>query len=231
MTEIGQAPVVHRSSYDAIGPLGDSRIQSIPAGSNLLIAGPTMTGKRDLAYQTLRDGFDDGNEVVAVLSNDPPTEVVEYFNGSPGTTERPLHVVDCTGRETTQPVPHWLRVSRVSSPGDLTGIGIGIAKSMNEIGTGAEDGLYLGISSLSTLLQYADPRRVFNFTHVMTGRIAAGGYLGTWTLDSDAHEPATVNTLKGLFKYVAEVREQENGRRALRVLGGPPEWRSWDPID
>lgn len=231
MTEIGHAPRVQLESYDAIGPIGDSRIQSLPAGSNLLISGPTMTGKRDLAYQTLHDGYSSGMSVVAVLSNDPPTRMAEYFEGTSLGIGRPVHVVDCTGHEYSVSLPEWLKISRVSSPGDLTGIGIGIARSMNEIGPDAEDGLYLGISSLSTLLQYAEPRRVFNFTHVMTGRIAAGGYLGTWTLDSDAHDPATVNTLKGLFRYVAEVRERDDGNRDLRVLGGPSEWRTWESLD
>lgn len=231
MTELGRAVQTTREQYDVIGPMGDSRIQSLPAGSNLLVCGPTMVGKSELTFQALHDGYTTGSAVIAVLSNESPTRLTDFFEESGIDRDRPVHVVDCTGRDVPDGVPDWLSITSVSSPGDLTGIGIANAKVMRQIGSNAEDGVYLGLVSLSTLLQYAAPRRVFNFAHVMTGRVAAGGYLGTWTLDTDAHEPTTVNTLKGLFRYVAEVRETADGTRELRVLGGPSEWRTWQPID
>jgi len=51
----------------------------------------------------------------------------------------------------------------VSSPGDLTGIGMGIVKCTRDIDSEVERGLRLSVLSVSTLVQYANSQRVFNF--------------------------------------------------------------------
>jgi len=99
-------------------------IDGVDPGSTLLVVGPPMTGKRALAMELLAQGFDDGG--VAVVSTDASAAEIRSsladYAGRPG-AELPLGVVDCVGdshgTEGLEPLD-----SRVSSPADLTGIGM-----------------------------------------------------------------------------------------------------------
>lgn len=219
-----------QDTYDVPEVLADARIDALPAGTNLLIAGPTRTKKQVLALDVL--AADDGvNQPAILVSTDTSAnKLLEQFQTALDGDLPRTYVVDCTGNTDTAALPSGVHVEEVSSAGDLTGIGVGVAKSMQAIGDDAADGLRLAHISLSTLLQYTDENRVFEFCHVVSGRIAAANYLGVWTLSTDAHDPTTVNTLRGRFEYVAEIREADDGHRDMRVLGGPDEWRQWKAL-
>lgn len=227
MSQQESAVAAREDSYALPAPLADVRIDELPAGSNLLVAGPTRTKKRSLALELLARGERKHQPAIFVSTNKPANRLVEEFEAALDGRMPPTYVVDCTGSDLPGDLPDPVHVERVSSPGDLTGIGVGIAKSMRAIGDDARDGLRLAHMSLSTLLQHTTDDRVFNFAHVVSGRISAADYLGVWTLDTDSHPQTTVNTLRGRFEYVAEIRETDDGGREMRVLGGPDDWRSW----
>lgn len=216
-----------QETYSLPEPLADARIDELPAGSNLLVAGPTRTQKHALALDLLAHGERKHQPAIIVSPNVPANRLLQQFEAALASEMPPTYIVDCTGSEPPADLPGLAHVECVSSPDDLTGIGVGIAKSMRAAGEEAADGLRLANMSLSTLLQYTTEDRVFNFAHVVSGRITAADYLGVWTLDTDSHEQTTVNTLCGRFEYAAELRETGEGAREMRVLGGPDEWRSW----
>lgn len=207
----------------------DERVDAIPAGSNLLIAGPSMTGKNDLALAALAERHQHDQPIVIVSSDKSADRLLSQVEavGVPASAED-IYVVDCSGTSGRGSFEESANVKYVSSPSDLTGVGIGIAKSTSEIGARAQNGLGIGMLSLSTFLQYTSENRVFNFTHVMTGRVAAAGYLGIWTLDTSSHDEKTIDTIRGQFDYVAELQERESGEREMRILGGEDDWRTWE---
>lgn len=94
-------------------------------------------------------------------------------------------------------------ITSVSSPADLTGIGIEIGQFFENW---ADDGreLRLCFHTLTTFLQYADLRTVYQFVHVLTGRVRAIGGMAHYHLDPTAHDPRTVNSLLGLVDAVVE---------------------------
>lgn len=230
MTSMGQAVRTERTTYD-VSSLADDRIGEIPAGSNLLIAGPSMMGKADLALTALTERQRHEQHAVFVSSDqnaDRLLDQVEALGVSVDLAD--VYVVDCSGTPGRGAFEETANIEHISSPSDLTGIGIGIAKCTNEIGDDVRNGLGVGVLSLSTLHQYASEDRVFNFAHVMTGRIAAAGYLGIWTLDTTSHDEQTINTIRGQFDYVAELHEAESGEREMRILRGRDDWRTWEPL-
>lgn len=115
----------------------------------------------------------------------------------------------------------------VGSPGYLTGIGVGIVKCTRDIGGEVDAGLGLSVLSLSTILQYANNQRVFNFLHTITGRVSAADYLGVATIDPTTQNTQEVNTLTSLFDAVIELREADDGSREMRVVGIPDVPRTW----
>ena len=94
-------------------------------------------------------------------------------------------------------------VRPVSSPGNLTDLGIKVSEFLSEW---SDDGnrTVVCVDSLTTLLQYADLQRAFRFLHVLTGRVRALDAFAHYHLDPDAHDDRTLNTLLTLFDGVAE---------------------------
>ena len=201
----------------------DFPLDSIPGGTNLLVVGPSMSGKYDLVLDVLADGYPDDDGAVVVTTQKGPDRIHE------GLTDRldadsisGLGVVDCTGQEGPGGDD---RIRRVSSPRDLTGIGMA---SSDLIDMFADRGYRprTGFVSLSQLLLYADVKTVFRFLHIFTGRIDAADAVGLYTLDGDAHDERTVHTIQQLFDGMIRTKTDDDGR-AFRVRGLPGADDGW----
>lgn len=231
MTSMGTATRTELQHYDA-SSFADDRIEELPAGTNLLVAGPSMMGKADIVLRTLVDRATDDQPALFVTSNKNASQLlqrIEAIDEPP--REQDCYVVDCSGTSGRGAFQETTAVKYVNSPNDLTGVGIAMVKCISDIGDDVRNGLGIGVLSLSTLLQYASKDRVFNFAHVMTGRISSAGYLCLWTLDTSSHDEQTIQTIRSQFDYVAEVREDETGAREMRILGGDPDWRTWAALE
>ncbi|PSP86521.1 hypothetical protein BRC83_00280 [Halobacteriales archaeon QS_1_68_17] len=207
--------------YDLSTVLETDAVKAIGPGTSVLIAGPAMTGKEQLALDILADGSRDGEGAVIVTTNDQAETVIDDYRSRVGTDEFALAVVDCRNEGAGDPKTQSLDgqfVHHVSSPADLTGIGIGITKALQRLhGGGAERGR-MALISLSTMLTYTDRETVFKFCHVLSSRLDAAGYLGVFTIDSGAHDEQTLQVLKQAFDGLIEIRETE-GERQVRVRG------------
>lgn len=99
--------------------------------------------------------------------------------------------------------PSNVSTASISSPGDLTGLGIKLSQCLSSwSGDAKPTAVHFG--SLTTLLQFADLKRVFQFVHVVTGRIESAGAVGYFHLDPAAHDEQTVATLRSIFDGVYE---------------------------
>lgn len=211
MTSGGRSAVRARvERYD----LGVDRLPesaaSVPAGTNLLVMGPPLVGKPDLVSDIVTAGAAADQSSVLVSPDSSVSSLRERVGSAP-------YVVDCSGLGGDAFDPD-ARVASVSSPQDLTGVGMSVVKCTRAIGSEAARGLRLGVLSLSTLLQYTDPDRVFNFLHVLTGRIAAAGYLGVFAIDATSHDETTLNTIKSQFDGAVRLRDTDDGV-AAEALG------------
>jgi hypothetical protein len=79
---------------------------------------------------------------------------------------------------------------------------------------------------------YTEFRRLFQFLHVVTGRIESSEFVGVFAVDDSAIGERETNILLQLFDTVVETRDGDAGTE-LRVRGadagslGP---RSWSPF-
>lgn len=199
--------------------------EALTPGMNVLISGPVMTGKRRLLFSLLARASDAEDGAILTTTRKPGETVVrEFKNADPA--DRPaerLRVIDCVGRQNGHD-PEWKR-RFASDPGDLTGIGIGLTEFMREYHHADRDAV-VGLHSLSTMLMYADLRRVFQFLHVITGRISNSGFTGGFVLD-DATTGEDTSILRQPFDAMLEVRETEDGNRQLRARGADIAPRRW----
>ncbi|WP_336035582.1 DUF7504 family protein [Halobacterium yunchengense] len=106
-------------------------------------------------------------------------------------------------RESTPPTwfvttsPHQDSVRTVADPRDLTGVGIAVSEFLEGLPDDAEPAVC--VDSLTTLLQYSDPPRVYRFLQVLCGRVRAADGAVHCHADPAAHDDAVLDSLLGLF--------------------------------
>jgi len=193
---------------------------TVDPGTNLLIAGPPLSGKRRLGLEILAHGANRGEGSVVVTTRDSSDRVLAdletLFENIEGAD---LGIVDCVTKHQGRSVQDSERVKYTSSPVDMTGIGIKFSEFVEEFYSdrSLEQNRVL-LDSLSTLLMYSDLQTVFRFMHVFTSRIENADALGVHVIESTAHEAESLNTLKQLFDGVIEVDED---REVSVQLPGP----------
>ncbi|WP_440769674.1 RAD55 family ATPase [Natronorubrum sp. DTA28] len=206
--------------YDLADVIPDAEIES---GTNLLVAGPPLTGKRQIAFDILASGADRGDGSIVVTTKDSADKVLETFTASvDASTDANVGVVDCvTKQRGIGTVDDDPRIKYASSPVDMTGIGIKLSEFLQEFyeDRGLTENRVL-LHSVSTLLMYSNLQTVFRFLHVFTGRIQSADAMGVYVIDSTAHDDQTMNTLKQLFDAVIELEEPADGEEPeIRTAG------------
>ncbi|WP_254523470.1 RAD55 family ATPase [Natrinema caseinilyticum] len=206
--------------YDLADVLPDVQIDP---GTNVLVAGPPLTGKRRIAFDILASGANEGNGSIVVTTKDSADKVLKSFDDHiDGDVEPNLGVVDCvTKQRGIGTIDDDPRIKYASSPVDMTGIGIKLSEFLQEFyeTRGLTENRVL-LHSVSTLLMYSDLQTVFRFLHVFTGRIQSADAMGVYVIDSTAHDDQTMNTLKQLFDAVLELEETADGEEPdIRTAG------------
>ncbi|ADQ67372.1 hypothetical protein C499_07980 [Halogeometricum borinquense DSM 11551] len=199
--------------YD-LSPAVDAEV---PPGTNLLISGPPLTGKRSLALDILSEGATNGDGAIIVTTKDGAKRVLSDFEKRTTYDGKPVAVVDCVTRQQgVGEIRDDDRIKYTSSPVDMTGIGIKLSEFLQAFyqDRNIEQNRIM-LHSLSTLLMYADLQTVFRFLHVFTGRIQSVEGLGLFVIDSSAHDDKTMNTLKQLFDGI--ITTSEDGEPEVRL--------------
>ncbi|WP_232703428.1 DUF7504 family protein [Halobacterium wangiae] len=146
-------------------------------------------------------GVENGEHVCAARLADADAAFVVAIRQSPGGW--------LDGRSETLPptrfvatYPHPDCVRTVSDPGDLTGIGIAVSEFLDALPADATPGVCL--DSLTTLLQYTGPTRVYRFLQVCVGRVRAADGTFHCHVDPSAHGDDVMTTLEDVFDVVLE---------------------------
>lgn len=192
-------------------------VDELDPGTNLLVRGPPISGKYRLIRALLTQGFDHGDAGLLVSTTDGVDRVRAGF--APDT---PLGVVDCvTAQSGGQPAREpdtW----GVASPGDLTGIGIGVRDLGDRTSVGA---LRFALDSISTLLAYTTARQLYRFLHTLTSYVDSRNALGLYVAHSGGIDDDTLARFTSLFDGIIETRTGDNGPE-LRLLDttAPTDW-------
>jgi KaiC/GvpD/RAD55 family RecA-like ATPase len=195
---------------------------SVDPGTNILISGPPLTGKRRLAMDVLAYGAASGDGSVIVTTRDSSDRVLSDFRSRlTDPDDADIGIVDCVTQHQGRSASDTELVKYASSPVDMTGIGIKFSEFVEEFYTqrGVRKNRVL-MDSLSTLLMYSDLQTVFRFMHVFTSRIEDADALGVHVIESTAHDAEAMNTMKQLFDGVIEVTDQRE--MSVQLPGSSP---------
>ncbi len=180
--------------------LGDA----VAGASNLLLLGPSVNQAVDRAC-------------LDHLPTGPPAHIIAVnFSPSPGTwlerydthaNQDPSAVVLVTTNVSAVDTEYdWpLAVEELSSPADLTGIGMIISKYLERWHDRGR--VALCFDSLTALLQYDDLQNVYRFLHIISTRLAGADATAHFHLDPMTQDDQTVSTLRAPFDAVATYDE------------------------
>jgi hypothetical protein len=193
-------------------------------GSDVLVIGPTLSDKDQIAFDLLADSWRSGRAPFVITATDTDAQFRERFR-SFVPAEYPaeeLYVIDCTEQS-----PDSQASCSVQSPVDLTGIAVCLSKGYDQYGNGSRRIL---LDTISTLLIYSNIERVYRFISKLNSRASELGDSTVQLLDSDAIDAGDRNTLFQLFPTVVEVRDDAD-TTLFRVHGDTEtNWYEFQPL-
>ncbi len=198
----------------------DDRIGKIREGTNIMVIGPTMSGKDEIINSIIYNGLKKEESAVVVSTRDPGERIFDWFlHHNLDIEDSHIGIVDCVTKTLGMGAVDTDKIKRASSPVDLTGIGVKISQFFDEFLMKKNiQEMRLCINSLSTILMYSNIQTVFRFLHVFTGRVKAANALGIYVVEDEMHDPQTVATLKQLFDGMLEIKSHDDDF-LLRVVG------------
>lgn len=190
---------------------------SVPVGTNILLSGPPLAGKRYLAGQTLAVGARRDEGTIIVTTRDSAVRVRETFAPLVG-RDTDIAVVDAVTQHIGRPIDADT-TKYVPSPRDMSEIGVKFSEFIQTFYTEQRrEYNRVMVDSLTTLLLYATLQTVFRFLHVFTSRVETVDGLGLYTVESTAHDGETMNTLEQLFD--ASIDIDADGTATLTLPDG-----------
>jgi len=148
--------------------------------------------------------------VVWVTYTRSPSECAEQFRAAGG--EGTLAVI-AVGEAAEPSSPLGVSVETVSTPEDLTGLGILLSRKVN-----THDDVVVCFDSLTELLRHVDHETAYEFLNAVTGHLYAADARAHFHLDADVHDDEAVGALGSLFDAVAEHRDGAWAVRTRKLL-------------
>jgi len=177
-----------------------------------------MSGKYDLFNRLLAEW---STGPVVISTGRTAEKIRQDYETITGRDGDDVIVIDCITHEQGDKRDDTPTTKYVASAGNLTDIGI---KFTDVVESSAGRDRAVGVYSLSQLLMYWDPERIYRFTRVMTSQTSGEGWPFVGVVNSAAHDEQVVNTLHEPFDVVVETRVEGATESSASAAGSgsPP---------
>ncbi|MFB6162238.1 MAG: hypothetical protein ABEJ86_02200 [Halococcoides sp.] len=198
----------------------------IPAGRAILVVGSGIDGARLVQSRLLVGPPEEGILVVAA-DRGVESAVESLQEVDPELDDDRIVAVGCAG-ESNQ--TGGVRTRSVSTPTDLTGIGIRFSEGHRDLEAAGYDRVRSGIASLTTLVSTAtDLRPIYRFLHSFTGQVRSQKGLLVCAIDDATVDDEVFRTIESTFDARIEVEGGDERRVRLRGLAGQRD--DWVALD
>ncbi|HNS82308.1 MAG TPA: hypothetical protein PKL26_01040 [Methanolinea sp.] len=201
-------------------------------GSNILVLAPAMSSGEKLGYSIMRPN---PGEYALVLSTVMRSvDLLDFFSSEKFNRDS-IGVIDAVTKLSTPDISDTAQIKYVSSPSDLTGIGIKFSSIVESIFNGefppSDQALFpppirFYIDSLTTLLMYRKLEVLYQFLHVMTSKLKKMEAIGIFIMNNESFDERTLSLMKQLMNVVIEVKSEQQGD-FLRIRGVPGVSHDW----
>jgi len=217
------------SGFDSI----DSRSGGLNPGTTIMVIAPSFTDGDLIAAALAKPRKSE--YTIALTTELDSVSLLEYYAGCNDVETAHIAFIDCSGHAKGEDEG---QVRYVQSPSDLTGMDIKFTSLVEEImkGNFADDPNHMFptpirycLLSVTTLLLFRPLDTVYQFLHVISGKLKKFGSIGIFVLNAESFDPKTVSVLTQLMTVVIEVRSGENGNE-LTIKGGMGLSMPWKPF-
>ncbi|MFB6234997.1 MAG: hypothetical protein ABEH81_01670 [Halopenitus sp.] len=190
---------------------------------SVLLVGPPMSGKYDLFHRLLGEWT---SEPIVISTGRTAEKVRTDHEGITNAAGENAIVIDCASREQGETVEDTARTKYVDSAGNLTDIGVKFTNVVEDLGD--EEDHAVGLYSISELLMYWDPERIYQFIRVLSSQATGQDWPFVSAVGSTAHDEATLHTLYEPFDRIVETRvDDEREFRVRGRVGAPTDWQAF----
>lgn len=188
-------------------------ITQLEGTTNILLEEPPLGEGRDVCTSLLVDGVSSPN-VLFVSFTRGASDCVAQLDGKNVGKISVITVGDTSAAVDDDAVV----TENVSTPSDLTGLGISIGKILSNW----DEPVLVCFDSLTSMLQYVDIQTAYEFLHAITGQIHAASARAHFHIDPSAHDPKDVAGISSLFdaRVTLDGDGQEIQTRELLESGG-----------
>lgn len=149
--------------------------------------------------------------VLWVTYSRPPSDCIEAFREADASGS--LSVIAVGDMPTETDAADDVTVKSVSTPDDLTGLGITLSQALS-----THEDAVVCFDSLTVLLQYVETETAYEFLNALTGHLYAADARANFHLDPAAHDTRTIDPLASLFDAIVEREDGEWSVRRRKLL-------------
>lgn len=200
--------------YTFGGTLDD---RDLAPGTNVLVSGPPLSGKRALVRGLLHEGLAAGEGAIVISTQDTAPRVRSTYRlPGPDVEDSRVGILDCVTEHIGQSRTESDLVKYAGAPKDLSGVEIAFSEFIESFyGDRSIQRNRVVLDSITTLLLYANLQQVFHFLHSITSRIEEIGAVGVFVIDSSVHDEQTLATVRRLFD--GEIETSIGGSPSVRL--------------
>lgn len=186
---------------------------ALDGATNILLEEPSIGGGRDVCTSLLLDEASKPN-VLFVTFTRQASACVAQVDGESVDNVGVITVGDASAAVEDDAVV----TESVSTPSDLTGLGISIGQFLSEF----DDRVLVCFDSLTSMLQYVGIQTAYEFLHAITGQIHAAGARAHFHIDPDAHSDQDVAAIASLFDARVALGDGEPSVQTRELLESTP---------
>lgn len=205
----------------------DNVFKGFPSGTNILVLAPPFSLGEELVRALTRP--DKGEYAIYLTTDEQVDDLLHTLSLSYPDVNR-VGVIDAITKSSSPQTADTLAVKYVSSPSDLTGIGIKFTQLSEAVFTkkfpvdGTEEfppPVRFCVQSLSTLLMFRKLEVLYQFLHILSSKLKKMEAMGVYILNNESFDEKTVSIIKQLMSVIIEVRVTESGSQMrIRSSGG-----------
>ncbi|WP_302082102.1 DUF7504 family protein [Salinibaculum rarum] len=173
----------------------------LDGATNILLEVPPMGDGREVCTSLLSSGIEEPSALFVSFTRQASACLGQWEEH--GSSARNLGVIT-VGDGSADVDRDDVVTETVSTPSDLTGLGIQIGQFLSEW----EAPVVVCFDSLTSLLQYVDFETVYEFLHAITGQVYAADARAHFHVDPEAHDESTVAGLTSLVDASVSLGEE-----------------------
>jgi hypothetical protein len=186
-------------------------IEGLGGATTVLLETPSMGGDQAICTSLLAEGVE--NPSVLFVSYMRQADACAQQWDTSDATAANLGVItvgDASGSTDREDVV----TESVSTPSDLTGLGIQIGQFLSEW----DAPVVLCFDSITSMLQYVDFETAYEFLHAVTGQVKAANARAHFHIDPGAHDRQDIDGIKTLFDASVSANEGETVVRTRDLI-------------